>query len=131
MKKNFLVKIRVNRVLEEGLVKTVTEQYLVGAVSFTDVECTIFSEIGEDLEVKSIVPQNISEIIKNDECEIWFKAKVNFVADGCKKVPVNMLVQADDIQGAREGLTKGMTGSMADYEIASISETKIIDVLSL
>ena len=39
-----------------------------------------------------------------------------------------MLVQACDIKEAREGLVEGMKGSMADYEVESITETKIVDV---
>ena len=39
-----------------------------------------------------------------------------------------MLVQANDLKEARELLVEGMKGSMADWEIASISETKILDV---
>ena len=33
-----------------------------------------------------------------------------------------------DIKEALEGITEGMKGSMADYEIANIAETLIIDV---
>jgi len=39
-----------------------------------------------------------------------------------------MLVQATDIKEALNGITEGMKGSMADYEIAAITETTIIDV---
>jgi hypothetical protein len=37
-------------------------------------------------------------------------------------------VQASDIKEALTGLTEGMQGSMADYEIAAITETTIMDV---
>jgi hypothetical protein len=39
-----------------------------------------------------------------------------------------MLVLAYDTVGAQMILKDGMKGSMADYEIASITETKIEDV---
>lgn len=39
-----------------------------------------------------------------------------------------MLVQANNIQEAKDNLTEGMKGTMADYEIAKIEETKIMDV---
>ena len=39
-----------------------------------------------------------------------------------------MMVQASDIKEALDGITEGMKGSMADYEIASITETTIMDV---
>ena len=39
-----------------------------------------------------------------------------------------MMVQASDMKDALNGIIEGMKGSMADYEIANISETLIMDV---
>ena len=39
-----------------------------------------------------------------------------------------MLVQAADLRDAVKKLDEGMKGTMADYKIASVSETKIMDV---
>ena len=39
-----------------------------------------------------------------------------------------MLVQAADLRDAVKKLDEGMQGSMADYSIASIAETAIMDV---
>ena len=39
-----------------------------------------------------------------------------------------MYVQANDTKEAEAGIREGMKGSMCDYEIASIVETKILDV---
>ena len=40
-----------------------------------------------------------------------------------------MLVQAENFYNAVENFDKGMKGSMMDYRIASIQETKIMDVI--
>ena len=47
-----------------------------------------------------------------------------------KKVANYMLVQANDLKEARELLVEGMKGSQADWEIASISETKILTFIN-
>ena len=98
----FECKVRYEKTLENGLVKKVTEPYLVDALSFT-------------------------------EADRWFKAKVAFItldekSGAEKKSNQNMLIQASDLRDAVKRLDKGMEGTMADYEIASIAETPIMDV---
>lgn len=39
-----------------------------------------------------------------------------------------MLVEAADLRDAVKKLDEGMKGTMEDYKIASVSETKIMDV---
>ena len=46
-----------------------------------------------------------------------------------KKTRVPLIVQATNMQGAMDNLTKHMSGSMADYEVAKIEESKIMDVV--
>ena len=45
-----------------------------------------------------------------------------------KRLPQIMLVQASDFKTALANLLEGMKGTLADYEIATISETMIMDV---
>ncbi len=45
-----------------------------------------------------------------------------------KKTAANMLAQASDIKEALKVVEKGMEGTLADYTIASLSETTIMDV---
>ena len=89
--------------------------------------------ISGEFNVERVQRKKINEIFFNENGDKWYKAKVMFVTldeeKGVeKKTPVTMLVQADDIKEALEGLTKGMKGSMADYETAAISETPIMDL---
>ena len=44
------------------------------------------------------------------------------------KRQVQMLAQASDIKEALKVVEKGMEGTLADYTIASLSETTIMDV---
>ena len=45
-----------------------------------------------------------------------------------KKTATYMLAQASDIDEARKVIKKGMEGTMSDYVIESLTETKIEDV---
>lgn len=137
MQKWFECTIKYEKELEEGKVAKTTERYLVDALTFTEAEARIIKEmkpfISGEFEVANINPQKYSELFWNEKADKWFKTKVNFIVldeeKGVEKKVANyMLVQANDLKEARELLVDGMKGSQADWEIASISETKIIDV---
>ena len=70
---------------------------------------------------------------EEDAADRWFKCKLYFItldekSGAEKKTATNMLVQAADLRDAVKKLDEGMQGSMADYSIASIAETAIMDV---
>jgi hypothetical protein len=133
----FECKIKYEKTAEEGKIVKVNEGYLVDALSFTEAEARIIEEmkpfISGDFQVANIKRARIGEMFFNENGEKWYRSKVNFVTldeeKGVeKRTGVNMMVQASDMKGALDGITEGMKGSMADYEIASITETTIIDV---
>lgn len=137
MQKWFECTIKYEKELEDGKLAKTTERYLVDALTFTEAEARIIKEmepfISGEFEVANINPQKYSELFWNEKSDKWFKTKVNFIVldeeKGVEKKVANyMLVQANDLKEARELLVEGMKGSMADWEIASISETKILDV---
>ena len=137
MHKWFECTIKYEKQLEEGKIAKKTERYLVDALTFSEAEARIIKEmkpfISGEFEVANINPQKYSELFWNEKCDKWFKTKVNFIVldeeKGVEKKVANyMLVQANDLKEARELLVEGMKGSQADWEIASISETKILDV---
>ena len=137
MNNYFEVTVKFEKTSEEGKIKKVTERYLVDALTFTEAEARIIKEmklfISGLFEVANINPQKYSELFWNGKADKWFKTKVNFIVldeeKGVEKKVANyMLIQANDLKEARELLVEGMKGSQADWEIASISETKIIEV---
>ena len=137
MQKWFECTIKYEKQLEEGKIAKTTERYLVDALTFSEAEARIIKEmeplISGEFKVVNINPQKYSELFWNEKADKWFKTKVNFIVldeeKGVEKKVANyMLVQANDLKEARELLVEGMKGSMADWEIASISETKILDV---
>ena len=135
----FECKIRYEKTLENGMNKKVTEPYLVDALSFTEAESRIIEEmtpfISGEFTVSDIKRANYSELFSSDEeaADRWFKCKLYFItldekSGAEKKTATLVLVQAADLRDAVKKLDKGMEGTMADYSIASVTETAIMDV---
>ena len=135
----FECKIRYEKTLENGMVKKVTEPYLVDALSHTEAEARIIEEmtpyISGEFKVSGIVPAKYSELFFADEeaADRWFKCKLAFLtldekSGAEKRIMTNVLVQAADLRDAVKKLDEGMKGSMADYLILSVAETPIMDV---
>ena len=135
----FECKIRYERVMENGMNKKVTEPYLVDALSFTEAEARIIEEmtpfISGEFTISDIKRANYSELFPSDEesADRWFKCKLIFItlddkSGAEKKTSTQVLVQAADLSDAVKKLNEGMKGTMADYQIASVAETAIMDV---
>ena len=132
----FLAGIRFDKTLEDGSQKKVTESYLVDALSFTEAEARITDEmqplISGEFKVESLKRAKLSETFfgKGDK---YYKVKVSYItldeqSGREKKTPAYMLVQASTIDDAKSRFAEGMKGTMADYVVESITETKVVDV---
>lgn len=135
----FLCKIRYDKVQENGMQKKVTEPYLVDALSYTESEARIITEmqpfISGEFTVSDIKRANYSELFPSDEeaADKWFDCKLEFITlddkSGAEKKTRSMvLVQAADLRDAMKKLDDGMKGTMADYNAVCIKETAIMDV---
>lgn len=133
----FECKVKYDKMMENGMQKKVSEPYLVDALSFTEAEARIIKEItpyiSGEFEVANIKKANYSEIFFDETADKWFKCKLNFITldekSGMEKRTASyMLVQASDFSQALARLIDGMKGTLADYEVASIAETALIEV---
>ena len=133
----FECKVRYDKLMENGMQKKVNEPYMVDALSFTEAEARIIEEvtpfIAGDFSVSAVKRTNISEIFWDDSADKWYHVKVNFITIDEKsavekKTTSHILVAATDFKGALDNFMEGMKGTMADFEIASIAETTIMDV---
>ena len=129
--------IKYDKTQENGMEKKVSESYLVDALSFTEAEARIIEEmtpfISGEFLVSGIKRSNISELFYNEVGDKWFECKVNFItldekSGSEKRTASYMLVYASTVDEADKNLKEGMKGTLADYEIESIKETKIMDV---
>lgn len=133
----FLCKVSYEKILENGMQKKVTEPYLVDALSFTEAEARIIEEmrpfITGEFTVSAVGRAKLSEVFFNEDGDRYYKAKIYFITldekSGIeKKTAAQMLVQASNLKEAITVLEEGMKGTLADYTIASIAETQIMDV---
>lgn len=129
--------VRYERTMANGMTKKVTELYLVDALSFTEAEGRITKEMepffSGDFDVVTIKRTNYSEIAENDKGDKWFKAKLVFITTDEKsgkekKTATHLIVRATDIENAHAVVIDCFKGAMFDFEIATLDETKIMDI---
>ena len=136
----FECKVSYDKTMENGGVKKVNEPYIVDALSFTEAEARMIEEItpfiSGDFSISAVKRTKIAEIFWDDSADKWYLVKVAFITidektAAEKKSTSLILVAANDFQGAVDAFTEGMKDTMADYEIASITETPIMDVYKM
>ncbi len=132
----FISTVRYDKIMENGLNKTVNEQYLLDAVSFTEAEARTIEEltpfITGDFKISRLTQPKVSELFLDDTADRFYRVKVAFITIDEKtatekKTASFIIVQANDFKSAYDKFIDGMKGTMADYEIISISETPILD----
>lgn len=135
----FEIKIKYDKIMEDGLQKSVTEPYVMDALTFTEAEENIISEmsafISGEFEVKDIKKASFRGIFFSDDPkdDRWYKAKVQFIIidekSGKEKYSsVNYLVQGRSLQNAIKNVEEVMNGGLQDWKFASIAETPFMDV---
>ena len=120
-----------------NVLKKVNEPYLVDALSFTEAESRIIEEqtpfISGDFSVSAVKRTKISEIFRDDTADKWYLAKVAFITIDEKtavekRTVSQILVAGSDFKSAYDNFLEGMRGTMADFDLVSLSETPLMDV---
>lgn len=134
----FECKVKYEKIDEQtGKSKKVNIPYLIDAVSYTEAESRIHSEMEQyvsgEFSVPSMKKANYTNIFFYDDGDKWHKCKVEFITidenlGKERKVSNYMLVLADSVKQAEERITESMNGMTVDYNIAAVIETKIGDV---
>lgn len=134
----FECKVRYEKTQEDGSDKLVNELYVVDALSFTEAEASIIDNmavyVSGELKIANINPANYNEIFFSDidDDDLWFKARLAFITiddkNKEKRTYVNYLIQAKSIERAKRYVDEVMGETIIDYELKSLSETKIFDV---
>ncbi len=135
----FECKVRYDRLQEGGSIKKVNEPYLVDALSFTEAEARVTEEvtpyISGDFSVSAVKRTKIAEVFWQGG-DRWYLVKVGFITIDEKTAAEKrstslILVQASNFKEAFEHFEEGMKGTMADYDILSITETPLMDVYKM
>ncbi len=133
----FECKVKYVKVTESGKEQTVTENFLLDAVSFTDAETRITRQMQEmvkgEFTITDIRKSRIAEVFPFENGEWWFKATINLVtidedAGKEKKLRTQYLIMADDIQEALTRLDESLSFMVIPYVISSLTVSTIVDV---
>ena len=135
----FECKVKYDKTTEDGLIKSTNEKYLVDAISFTEAEKRFIEEIepfmAGEFVVSDIRRARLSEVMESEDLtdDRWFKARVAYITidekKGTEKRTVqSILIQAKDFRTSLKNLDKGMHGTLGEWTIVSITETKIVDI---
>ena len=137
--KYFEVKVKLQKTMEDGQQKKVSEQYVVEAATFGEAERRIAEclkpYIEGEFDVTDIKIAGYSQIVNGDEnADKYFKAKVTFVAldettGKEKKTSELYLVQSDTLESAESDVKSFLNDN--NTTISSISETAILDIFPL
>lgn len=113
--------------------------YMSGEFDVATIKRTNYSEIAYDqFSINSEADAQVQKLTRansqaSDVADKWFKAKVNFITIDEKsgrerKSATHFIINAGSINAAHDTLVSHMKGTMADYEIATLDETRIMDV---
>lgn len=152
--------VKYDRIGEAGNVEKVSEQILLTAVSCTDAEASVIKSleafIKGECDVISVKLSKFTEFIpENDiisqvdgdvqrmmnknseastEADKYFAVKVSFIEidekGKKKKSPNHYMVHATSTDAAFRTVELFLKGTMADYEVNSVVETKFVDVIT-
>ena len=134
----FECKVRYEKTQEDGMPKKVTETYVIDGINFGDAFKGIceyaIKNIADEFDIVGMNMARYKDIVTvNSISEKFFRVKINVITidektDKQKKTPMFVLVQAANIAATRKVIDDDyMGGTMTDYEISSVVETKIVD----
>ena len=136
----FEAKVVIEKQDADGNIKSSKEDYVVDALSFTEAEQRAIEELSSyasgGLSVGALKIAAFKEVFfdENPDADKWYKVKIQMItydekSEKEKRTNINYLVQAASTQGAFRNTEEIMDKSIVDYVVASVSETKIMDVL--
>lgn len=134
----FETKVKYDKtMLDTGAIKSVTEPYLVDALSFTEAEARIIKEMepfaSGDLTVTAVRKVRFEDVLYHEGGDRWYKVKINMITidekTGAEKRAASFsLVQASEFKLALDYFLEAMKSVLFDYEVVNITEMPYIDV---
>lgn len=134
----FEVKVSGDRTDESGATRKVKELYCVNAFSFTEAEARTMAHIGDyggEVVEEKIASYKYVLSIPDMDNEKWYKCKVvlttiNENTGKPKRSSLYYLVNADSTAGAESIIKDFYNPSIECYEIASIMETSVLEIIT-
>lgn len=132
-----MCKVKYAKENEQGLLKNVSEQYLVDAVSFTEAEARIYDMLGSvirgDFQVTNISKSNIVDVFFFEDSDVWYKCKITYVVADAdsgkeKKVTQYMLVSAHNVKDAYDRIHESLNNMLVSFVVPDINESPIVEI---
>ena len=122
---------------EARIIQEITP-YISGEFSVSTIKRTTINEVVLDkFGLQSAADADVQKLLgmnsrATGDADKWYKAKLNYIVvdektGKEKRTPVFLLVNAGSNHVAHDLVIEHMKGSVSDYEIADIIETKILD----
>lgn len=133
----FNCKVKYMKVDDNGNESTVTEAYLVDAVSYTDAETRIYEEMEQrvrgEFKIVNIAKANYTDVISDEELVDWYKVKITGIEydeEKDKETKYNnyYLISADSCKQAIERAEESMKDLDMDFVIPSVNIVQLVDV---
>ena len=135
----FETSVKYDKMGDAGTPVTVKETYSLESFTFTEAEETIAEElkvyISGEFDVVDMKKAPYKEVFfsKNPADDKWYKVKAQFIiidekTEKEKYSTVTYLVQSNSLQNAVKGICEVLDKGMQDWKLASITETKLLDV---
>lgn len=131
-----LTTARYEKMLDNGEIKKVSEKYLVDALTPTEAEAVTIDRltpyVSGEMKVTATSQTKICEVFGAPDSDKFYTAKVAFVtinerSGKEKRTVLQWLVGGTDFNDAYEMVLREFNKSMADCELVSLSESKIVE----
>ncbi len=135
----FEVKVKYDKQLETGAVKTVTETYALDALSFTEAEAKITDKMRPYIKGSfEVTAEKIAPYTNylRGVSDLYYQVKYTFMqfnetnGTESKKHLETILINAEDFDEAKAKAVAYQRNATIDWQIDTIKETNIIDVFT-
>lgn len=135
----FEVKVKYDKMQDNGALKAVTETYALDALSFTEAEAKITDmmrpQINGSFEVTAEKIAPYTNFIRGQH-DLYYQVKYTFTSVNeitgteSKKHLETILINAEDFDEAKAKAVSYQHECVLDWQIDTLKETKIIDVFT-
>ncbi len=117
------------------------EVYMLDALSCAEAEARIIKELqtygATDIAVISLKVAQVNDVVNGQseaEDQQWYRVKISLITINertgeKKKAPFYVLIHDDSIDACKQDAANFMHGTLSDWKLSSVAETKIVDVL--
>lgn len=132
----FIATCKFEKVQENGAIKRVSEKYLCDALSIVEANAVVTENlkpyISGDFFTSKVENSPIAEVMGDKEADKFYLAKVAFIAIDErtakeKRTVSQWLIGGTDFNDAYETVLREFNKSMADCELVSLAESKIVE----